>query len=183
MLQASIIGNLGADAREENYNGNKFLSFSVAHKDTYTDQQGQQHETTTWVSCTLNGDGGRLRQYLVKGKCVFVQGRLSTRVYSSPRDRRMVAGINIAADRIELIGGRVDEVPARLISSDGEVVEIKKAFFIDPKKAKELGATKDKPIVLRGSDGSEFSCTLQGLVSPIKREETQPNAEENVEVY
>ena len=39
MIKLEIIGNLGADAEIKQYNGNKFVSFRVAHTDKWVDQQ------------------------------------------------------------------------------------------------------------------------------------------------
>ena len=66
MLKLQVIGNLGADARLVNSNGNEFVSMRVAHSENYT-INGQQSTWTLWVDCTLNGNGGNLLQYLKKG--------------------------------------------------------------------------------------------------------------------
>ena len=131
MMNLSLIGNLGADARVENNHGNPFVSFNVADRNQWTDAAGQVHEETTWISCTLNGDGGRLLPYLKKGTLVYVNGRPSTRVYSSERDRCMKAGINLFVRQVELVGGRQDEVPSRLFTPAGQMVDIYKAYFTD----------------------------------------------------
>lgn len=106
MLKLVIIGNLGADAELRNANGAQFLSFRVAHSDRWTDRiSGEVHDNTTWVSCTLNGDGGNLRPYLKQGTKVFVYGDVSTRVYVSPKDGKQYAGIDCRVRQIELCGG------------------------------------------------------------------------------
>lgn len=104
MLQAIIIGNLGADAQVKNVNGNVFVSFNVAHSERWTDEFGNKNEKTIWVSCSLSGDGGKLLKYLKKGQTIYAQGRLSTRVYSSEKARGYVAGINLSIQHIELVG-------------------------------------------------------------------------------
>ena len=45
---------------------------------------GTKRESTTWVSCILNGDGGKLLPYLKRGAQVFVEGVGSARCFSSP---------------------------------------------------------------------------------------------------
>ncbi len=167
MLQVTVIGNLGADAREETYNGNKFLSFNVAHTESWLSQDGNRHEATTWVSCALNGDGGKLRQYLVKGKTVLVQGRLSTRVYSSPKEHKMVAGINCAVDKIELIAGRVDEVPRMLANADGIFYITTKHFFVGKDAVEESGATNSANGILYAQNGDQFSVDISGRVTKL----------------
>ena len=38
MIKMEIIGNLGADAQLQVYNGNKFVSFRIANTDAWTDK-------------------------------------------------------------------------------------------------------------------------------------------------
>ena len=39
MIRLEIVGNLGADAEIKDYNGNKFVSFRVAHSEKWVDRQ------------------------------------------------------------------------------------------------------------------------------------------------
>jgi len=172
MLKFVVIGNLGSDARIEENNGHKFVSFNVAHNDRFQDANGAVHESITWVSCALNGDGGKLLPFLVKGRQVYVEGKGSTRVYSSPTLRRMVAGLNISVDRIELIGGQVDAVPRSLVDGDGALHSVGKAYFILAEEAKNLGAKKNAPITLNATDGRMFSVDYLGWVAPVSQEPT-----------
>lgn len=67
MMRLEVIGNLGADAEIKEVNGRKFVSFRIAHTDKWVDSQTQQAQVTTqWVSCAINGDGGKLVPYLKK---------------------------------------------------------------------------------------------------------------------
>lgn len=172
MLKFVVIGNLGSDARIEENNGHKFVSFNVAHNDRYQGADGAVHESITWVSCALNGDGGRLLPFLVKGRQVYVEGKGSTRVYSSPTLRRMVAGLNISVDRIELIGGQVDAVPRSLVDSDGALHSVLKVYYLGSKEARNLGATKDAPITLNAPDGRMFNVDYNGWITAVNPEPT-----------
>lgn len=110
MIKLEIIGNLGADAEIKQYNGNKFVSFRVAHTDKWVDQQtGVISTQTTWVSCSLNGDGGALTSYLKKGTKVYVRGTPSFVVYSSPKTHKMESGINLFVREVELCGGHQEQ--------------------------------------------------------------------------
>ena len=95
MLNLQVIGNLGADAERRENNGRAFVTFRVAHSEKRNDV-----ERTTWVSCVLNGDGGQLAQYLVRGT------KVSLKTYSSPKTHQIEAGLDLNVDRIELCGGR-----------------------------------------------------------------------------
>ena len=115
-------------------NGKPFVSFNVAHTERWQGEDGVKHEQTQWVSCALNGDGGNLLQYLKKGTTVYAIGRVSTRVFSSEKERRMVAGLNLSINHIELVGGRADDIPSRLVDDDGMIVQTFKAYYIIDKK-------------------------------------------------
>lgn len=104
MLKLEVIGNLGANAEIKNDNGRTFVQFRVAHTDKFTDISGVKHENTTWIQCFITGDAKGLLQYLTKGTKVFVRGDMQLRVYSSEKERKMVAGVSIAVREIELCG-------------------------------------------------------------------------------
>lgn len=172
MLQFIVIGNLGADARIEESNGKKFVSFNVGHNDRWTAQDGTEHNTTQWVSCAIAGENEKLLPYLKKGRQVFVQGRGSARVFSSERERRMVAGLNIAVDRIELIGGSQDEVPRELLDGEGFIHKTYKAFYLAPDDVKALNIPTDGNATLTDkSQQTQFIVTSQGFIYPAKTEQ------------
>lgn len=112
MLQLQVIGNLGADAEIKDFNGRKCVAFNVAHTERYKDAQGNQVESTTWVSCLWNGDGGKLLQYLKRGTQVFAEGSMSLRVYDSAKAHAKIAGANLSVRHIELVGGKKEDSPA-----------------------------------------------------------------------
>lgn len=110
MLRIEMIGNLGADAEVKENNGRKFISFRVAHSDKWKDAvSGQEHVSTVWASCALNGDGGNLLQYLKKGVKVFLRGSMSMNIYSSPKTHQMECGLNISVWELELCGSPQQE--------------------------------------------------------------------------
>ncbi|MBO5423750.1 MAG: single-stranded DNA-binding protein, partial [Fibrobacteraceae bacterium] len=91
MLQATAIGHIGGDAEVKSTNGKEFTTFRIAHTDKWTDESGQEHTNTQWIDCTMNGKPAVL-EWLKKGQMVCVMGNLSTRIYSSAKDRCMKAG-------------------------------------------------------------------------------------------
>lgn len=153
MLNLQIIGFLGADAQIVENNGKRFVSFNVSHNEAWNDAQGLRHESTTWVSCALDGDGGALLPYLCKGRQVYVSGRCSVRVYSSPKLKSMVAGLNCSVQRIELVG-RVEEFPRELYTEDGVVVKTERLYMVPG----ELSGKQ-----LHAPDGGVYDVT-DGLV-------------------
>lgn len=171
MQRLSVIGNLGSDAevraREDN---SKFVTFKVADSNRWTDLKGVIHESTQWISCVLNGDGGKLLPFLKRGVKVFVEGRPSYRVYSSQKERAVKAGVDIAVTTVELCGGSSDEVPRQLVDSDGSIVEVIKSFWTDP--------TEHCKCVLFSAKGSgAFQVDERGFIQPLRTTETTEQAE------
>lgn len=110
MIKIEVIGNLGADAQLQVVNGNKFVSFRVANTDSWTDKvTGEIKKSTQWISCSLNGDGSNLLQYLKKGTKVFVRGNANFVTYSSPSTHMIEVGVNLFVREIELCGGTKSE--------------------------------------------------------------------------
>jgi single-strand DNA-binding protein len=102
MLVVEVIGNLGADATIREFSGQKFIAFSVAHTESYTNAQGQKQERTTWVSCLKYGESAVLN-YLKKGTRVFIRGELSTKIYEAGGSSQV--GINCKVRELQLLGG------------------------------------------------------------------------------
>lgn len=178
----SLIGNLGADAKIVDNNGKPFISFNVADTDRWKDEGGNIHESTTWVQCTLNGGAAenKVFEYLKAGTKVFVMGRMRTRVYSSEKERRMVAGVNLYVMQVELVGGSSDEVPRKLIDpKDATIHNVYKAYYV---RQEEL-ATMSKQLVDKA--GQLYDVNEYGFIVPVqagqKVEESAPQAENETE--
>ena len=142
MFQFQFIGTLGADAEKKvaKDTGRKFVTFRAAHNDVWKDESGQEHTDTTWVDCIID-DHPAVTDYLKRGTQIYCSGhRLpALRVYSSPKDRCMKAGMTLKVSRIELIGGRVDPVPRELITEGGAIVPVTKYYHVDGvKKATQM---------------------------------------------
>ena len=164
MLQFQVIGNLGSDAEVKELNGNKAVCFNVAHTERWNQDDGTKRESTTWISCILNGDGGKLLPYLKRGTQVFVEGSGSTRCYSSPKEKRWVAGLNITVRHIELVGGKMDEVPRELCTAEGTIYETGKAYYVAEEAVKASGATDKAYGLLLDRDGQRYEVNIDGYV-------------------
>lgn len=175
MQRLSIIGNLGSDAevraREDN---SKFVTFKVADSNRWTDLKGVVHESTQWISCVLNGDGGKILPFLKQGVKVFVEGRPTYRVYSSQKERSVKCGVDIAVSTIELCGGSSDEVPKQLVDADGALVEVSKFFWTSP----EL----HKSCMLYSTKGSgTYNVDENGFILPLKSKPAEQKTEQSAE--
>lgn len=161
MQKLSVIGNLGNDAElRAREDGSKFVTFKVADTSKWTDLKGVVHESTQWISCVLNGDGGKLLQYLKRGVKVYVDGRPSYRVYSSEKERAVKCGVDIAVSSVELCGGSSDDVPRLLVDSDGQAVDVSKHYWTDPKK--------HALCCLYSVKGRKFLVDANGFIKPFE---------------
>lgn len=105
MLNAQVIGNLGADAVIKEFNGKKFVSMSVAHTENYKDSQGQKQSNTVWVSVSWSGEGYGILPFLKKGTKVYATGRQSVKMYNDRNNQAQIS-INIEAADVVLCSGR-----------------------------------------------------------------------------
>jgi single-stranded DNA-binding protein len=150
----------------------------IAHSEKFKQADGKEVETTTWVDVTWNKTDSAILPYLKAGVKVFVRGYLSTRVYSSKKDRQMKAGVSIAATEIELCGGASELVPRQLIDpSDNKIYDVTKWYWID---ADTKGMKKEDLRLLIDKAGNEYGMNKAGFVLP-KPEETQENPEEQAQ--
>ena len=131
MLKLQVIGNLGSDAELQKSQGQSFVSLSIAHTEKRKQPDGSEREFTTWISATINGDGGNLLPYLKKGTRVYAYGDVGLKVFHSEKERCMKAGINLFVRNIELLGGSSDDVPRDIYDLDGVAHHVGKFYYCD----------------------------------------------------
>jgi len=101
-----LVGNLGRDAELRYTPGGTAVSkFSVATTETWNDKNGQRQERTEWHNIDLWGKQAEtLTEYLVKGKQVYVEGRLQTDEYTDKEGVKRKS-TRVRSDRVVLLGG------------------------------------------------------------------------------
>jgi single-strand DNA-binding protein len=107
-----LIGHLGRDA-ETAYTASQVpvTKFSVATSRRWKDQAtGDWKEETDWSRVVL-WRGEAVAPYLLKGKQVYVEGRLQTRSYDD-KDGKKVWATDVVADEVILLGGRGEGGPS-----------------------------------------------------------------------
>lgn len=165
MLQATVIGNVGADAQFQSKDGRDFVTFRVAHNDIWTDQAGVQHTNVVWVDCIMNGKP-RVAEYIKAGTQVVVVGNVTLRVYSSAKDKCMKAGMTINTMSVQLLGGLSDAVPRRLYDVNGAQHDVQKYYMTDVKDA-----------TLQSLKGEQFKTDANGWITPVLPDDTQQNSD------
>ena len=103
--KAILLGNLGKDAETKfTPSGIARTSFTVATSRRWKDQQtGDWKEETDWHNVVL-WRSENLANYLLKGKQVYVEGRISNRSYEQDGVKKFFT--EIVADEVILLGGR-----------------------------------------------------------------------------
>jgi single-strand DNA-binding protein len=101
-----LIGHLGRDAETKfTPSGAAATRFSVATSRRWQDKQsGEWKEDTNWTNVVL-WRAENLANYLLKGKQIYVEGRLQTRSYDD-KDGKKVYATEVIADEVVLLGGR-----------------------------------------------------------------------------
>ncbi|MBI2679458.1 MAG: single-stranded DNA-binding protein [Candidatus Solibacter usitatus] len=107
--KVTLIGHLGRDAETKfTPAGVAVTKFSIATSRRWKDQQsGEWKEETDWHNVVL-WRAENLANYLLKGKQVYVEGRLQTRNYED-KDGKKVYITEVVAEDVLLLGGRGGE--------------------------------------------------------------------------
>lgn len=101
-----LIGNLGADP-ELRYTsgGTPVADLRLATSRKWTDKSGQQQEDTQWHRVVVWGKQGETcKEYLSKGRQVYVEGRLQTRQWED-RDGNKRWTTEVVAENVRFLGG------------------------------------------------------------------------------
>ncbi len=109
MNKIIVIGNIGRDP-EMRYtpSGQSVTSFSVASNRRYRTADGEQREETMWFNVNAWGRQAEIcNQYLTKGRQVYVEGRLTTRIFQGNDGQPRIAN-DISLTEMQMLGTRND---------------------------------------------------------------------------
>ncbi|MGA2737878.1 MAG: single-stranded DNA-binding protein [Bryobacteraceae bacterium] len=103
-----LVGNLGRDAETKfTPSGASVTNFSLATTRRWKDQaSGEWKEQTQWHRIVY-WRAENVANYLLKGKQVYVEGRLETRSYDD-KDGKKVYITEVICDHLVLLGSRQD---------------------------------------------------------------------------
>jgi single-strand DNA-binding protein len=101
-----LVGNLGRDAEVRYTPGGAAVArFSIATTEVWNDKSGQRQERTEWHNIDLWGKQAEsLSEYLVKGKQVYVEGRLQTDE-DTDKEGQKKKSTKVRCERVVLLGG------------------------------------------------------------------------------
>ena len=102
-----IVGHLGRD-QETRYTpqGTAVSNFSLATSERRKDKSGEQQDITTWFRVSLWGkQAENIGQYLLKGRQVYVEGRLRTEEYTDREGNKRMS-LEVSATDVQLLGSK-----------------------------------------------------------------------------
>lgn len=108
--QITLVGNLGNDP-EMRYTpgGVPVASFNLAVNKSWTSQDGQRQDKTTWFRITAwRKQAEIVSQYLTKGRQVLVIGEVDEARAYTDRDGNNRASLEVTAQVIKFLGNRGD---------------------------------------------------------------------------
>ena len=103
--RVTLLGHLGKDAETSfTPSGVSVTKFAIATTRSWKDQQSEEwKEETNWTN-VVAWRKENLANYLIKGKQIYVEGRLQTRSYEDKEGVKRYA-TEVVADEVILLGG------------------------------------------------------------------------------
>lgn len=110
--KAILIGNLGKDPDlQYTPSGTAVAKFTLATNERWTGQDGQKNERTVWHNIVAWGKQAEvIKEYLTKGKQVYIEGRIDNRSYDDKEGNKRYVS-EIVAQRVQFLGSRGDAAP------------------------------------------------------------------------
>ena len=106
-----LIGRLGKDPETKFTQGGVAIArFSLATDESWKDQNGEQQQRTEWHNVVAWRRLAEIcGQYLIKGKLVYIEGRLQTRSWEDKEGNKRTT-TEVQADKMVMLsGGRPEE--------------------------------------------------------------------------
>lgn len=117
-MRISLIGRIGQDAVVNNVNGKNVINFSVAYSDKFKNNQGEDVERTTWVSCAYWSEKLNISNYLKKGTLIYVEGKPESKIYVNKIKNETTAQLYCRVSSVQLLSSskqsddlNVDQTP------------------------------------------------------------------------
>ncbi len=109
-----LIGNLGRDPELRfTQGGTAVANLSIATSETWNSKEGQKQERTEWHRVVLWDKLAEIaKEYLSKGRQVYLEGRLQTRVWKD-NDGNKRYTTEIRGDQLVMLGGKGEQPQAQ----------------------------------------------------------------------
>jgi single-strand DNA-binding protein len=117
-----LIGNLGKDPEVRfTQGGAAVANFTLATNEVWNDKAGQPQKRTEWHRIVVWGKQAEfVREYLSKGKQVYVEGSIQTRQWDDKEGHKHTT-TEIKALRVQLLG-RAEPGESRVAAGGGQEI-------------------------------------------------------------
>jgi single-strand DNA-binding protein len=109
-----LVGNVGRDPEVRTTpSGQQVAKFSLATSENFTSKAGEKQERTEWHNIVVWGKLADLcKQYVQKGRQIYVEGRLQTSSWNDPQGNKKYR-TEIVAQTVQFLGrpGERQSVP------------------------------------------------------------------------
>jgi single-strand DNA-binding protein len=114
-----LIGHLGRDPEVKyTQDGKAVANFSIATSESWKDRDGNKQDKTEWHNVVIWGKLADIcKQYLAKGRQVYVEGKIQTREYTD-REGNKKKITEIVANQMVMLGSRGEGRPAEAARPD-----------------------------------------------------------------
>ena len=111
--KAILIGRLGKDPELRYTSGGKAVaSFSLATSERWSAADGQKQESTTWHNIVVWGKQAEvMKEYLSKGREVYIEGRIANRSYDDKEGNKKYIS-EVVVQSFQFIGSKGDSAPS-----------------------------------------------------------------------
>ncbi len=101
-----LIGNLGSDPEARSLpSGQAVVNFNIATTEKWSGKDGQPGERTEWHRIVTFGKLAEIcREYLKKGRSVYVEGRIQSREWQDKEGQKRKT-TEIVAQTVQFLGG------------------------------------------------------------------------------
>ena len=105
--KAILLGRLGKDPDlKYTSSGKAVCTFSLATSERWTGADGQKTESTTWHNIVAWGKQGEvIKEYLAKGRELFIEGRIQNRSYDDKEGNKKWIS-EVVVQNFSFVGGR-----------------------------------------------------------------------------
>ncbi len=132
-----LVGHLGKDPEVRHLEGNiTVTSFPLATSETYN-KDGRKVEQTEWHNIVMwRGLAEVAAKYLLKGKLVYIEGKLRTRTYEDKEGIKRYA-TEVVAENFTLLGRKSDFEGGGVQQGPSEGSKTDNANLVDFKENKD----------------------------------------------
>jgi single-strand DNA-binding protein len=142
-----LAGNLVRDPEVRFYSNDKAVaSFTIANNRRFKGADGEAKEEALFVDCEAWGrDAELIGQYLMKGRGIFIEGRLKLDTWEDKKDGSKRSKIKVVVERFQFLGDAKGDRQAGDAGEGGQDEPAPQAQPSRPRPAPAPAAADDEP--------------------------------------